>query len=277
MKWNIISDSSLDMKCFETKNPDIKFSMVPFTMLIDGKEFVDDDSLDRDELVKAIIDGDDLKSACPPPAVFEELYDGEANNIVITISSNLSGSYNSAMSAKDMFLEEHPDAKIVVISSFAAGPELALCIEDMIENIESGKTLEEVEELAVKYFAEHHTTFALCSFDNLVRNGRMNKLSYVLAKALSMWGIGVGSDEGKIEVVGKTRGDKKVVLEIIKIMKDSNFDGKKCYISHCFNEPVALLLEEKVKQEFPGVETKVLDTHGITSFYAEKEGIIVGY
>lgn len=277
MKWNIISDSSIDKVNFDIENTQIKFSTVPFTILIDGVTFVDDENLDKQALLAAMESGKDLKSACPAPSTYEDLFEEDAYNLVYTISSNLSGSFNSAVSAKEMFLDEHPNAKIEILNSYSAGAELAMCVDHTIEEIKNGKSFEEVVESATAYFKKTQTCFSLCSFGNLVRNGRMGKLTFVLAKALHMWGIGVASPVGTIEVVGKTKGAKKVILEVLKIMKENNFNGKKMYVSHCENPEIAELLIEKVKEAYPGVVCESFPTKGVCSFYAEREGFIVGY
>ena len=169
MKWNIITDSSCDMFGFDKEHENIVFSSVPFTISVGDENFVDDRNLDVDGMIDSMdACAEASHTACPSPHAWQEKFEQEGNVIAITISSKLSGSYNSACAAKDMVLEEQPDKKIAVIDSRSAGSELVLLVKKICELIESGTDFETVVEKAELYSRHTHVVFALSSFNNLV-------------------------------------------------------------------------------------------------------------
>ena len=221
MKWNIITDSSCDMFGFEKEHENIVFSSVPFTISVGDENFVDDRNLDVDGMIDSMdACAEASHTACPSPHAWQEKFEQEGNVIAITISSKLSGSYNSACAAKDMVLEEQPDKKIAVIDSRSTGPEMVLLVKKICELIESGADFETVVEKAELYSRHTHVVFALSSFNNLVKNGRMSKIVGFVANKLGFWGIGIGSEQGTIEIKQKIRGSKKALDAIIEDMKE---------------------------------------------------------
>ena len=197
---------------FEKEHENIVFSSVPFTISVGDENFVDDRNLDVDGMIDSMdACAEASHTACPSPHAWQEKFEQEGNVIAITISSKLSGSYNSACAAKDMVLEEQPDKKIAVIDSRSAGSELVLLVKKICELIESGADFETVVEKAELYSRHTHVVFALSSFNNLVKNGRMSKIVGFVANKLGFWGIGIGSEQGTIEIKQKIRGSKKAL------------------------------------------------------------------
>lgn len=142
MKWNIITDSSCDMFGFEKEHENIVFSSVPFTISVGDENFVDDRNLDVDGMIDSMdACAEASHTACPSPHAWQEKFEQEGNVIAITISSKLSGSYNSACAAKDMVLEEQPDKKIAVIDSRSAGSELVLLVKKFASSLSPARTL----------------------------------------------------------------------------------------------------------------------------------------
>ena len=176
-----------------------------------------------------------------------------------------------------MFNADNSNKKAIVLDSCAAGPELTLGILKAIELIKAGLNIDEIEVKMNEFFLSTHTLFALCSFENLIRNGRMNRIVGFVAKTLKMWGLGVGTDNGVIDIKGKTRTDSKIVEMIIDTMSENNFDNGTVGISHCLNENIANKIKEAILIKWPNSKVQIGDTLGLCSFYAEKEGVIVGY
>lgn len=277
MKWNIICDSSCDLFDFENKTEDAEYREVPFFITIDDREFVDDKNLDTSELITAIKSSKATSTtACPSPHSWLEMMDKDANNICVTISKNLSGSYASADIASGMFREENPDAKVGIVDSCATGPSAVLSVRKITELIKAGKDIDTVVSETNEYALKMNTCFALSSFDNLVRNGRMSKLAGVLAKTLEFWGVGI-ENEGRIAVKTKVRGKKKALSALIGIMQENGLCGKEVVISHCFNPLMADKLKEEIEAAFEGVNVTVMATRGLNSYYAEDGGVIISY
>ena len=278
MKWNIVADSSCDLVKSDLDCEAFGFTTVPFTLRIGEKEYVDCEGLNTETLLDAMESCPQLgSSACPSPHIWAEEFKKAEQTIAVTISANLSGSHNSAVSAKQLVLAEQPDKKISVLDSISTGPAIALLLRHIAEMIRSGLPFEAINAEAEKLIHSMKTVFALTCFDNLVKNGRMSKLTGFIAKKLGMWGIGIGSPEGTIKIKGKARGAAGAVSFIINDLHQRGFQGKELITSHCHNASFVGALREKITELWPGADITVLKTRGLDSFYAERGGIIISY
>ncbi len=278
MKFNIVADSSCDLKKKDVECEATGFSAVPFSINVGDEVFVDDEDLDTAALLTAMENCNEASgSACPSPLMWAEEFKKAAHSIAITISSNLSGSFNSAIAGKEMVNSECPEKKIIVLDSKSTGPEIALCIRHIVEWIKNGEVLESINEKAQKFLANTRTAFALCSFDNLVKNGRMSKFTGFVARKLGMWGIGIASDEGTIAMKGKSRGEGKALSLLIQDMKERGFSGGEVAISHCHNESMAEKLKSAITECWETARVTILQTRGLDSYYAERKGLIIAF
>ncbi|MDO5145809.1 MAG: DegV family protein [Eubacteriales bacterium] len=278
MKWNIVTDSSCDLQPKDMKSRRAGFSSVPFIISVDTQDFVDDENLNTAVMLEAMERcAQASHTSCPSPQSWSEKFEEAEQTIAITISSQLSGSMNSAIIARKMVLEQHPEKKIAVLDSCSTGPEIAMCVERIMEKIESGADFESVVDDANAFLKKTKVIFALSSFDNLVKNGRMSKMAGFIARRLGMWGIGVGSEEGTIVIKGKVRGSAKAIAFILERMKENGFSGGKVMISHCQNPDFARRLKEKLQELWKSCEVQILPTRGLCSYYAERGGVILSY
>ena len=277
MKWNIVTDSSCDMKQFAPDDERVTFSSVPFVIRAGDKEFIDDEQLNTEEMVSALSEIREAgRTSCPAPETWLEKFKAAGSIIAVTISSNLSGSYNSACLARNMLLEQEPERNIAVIDSKSAGPELTMIVRKLHSLMDEKLSFDEIVE-KLNRFADHtQTIFALTSFDNLVKNGRVSRIAGFVAGKLGMCGIGVAND-GRIDVKSKVRGTQKALAAIIEDMKANAFEGGQVLISHCLNEELALKLKALIRKNWAGSEVDIMPTRGLCSFYAEKGGMIVAY
>lgn len=278
MLWKIVTDSSSDLRELPCP-PQTTFATVPLKLRMGEKEFVDDSTLDAlDMMAQMQKYKGTTSSACPSPDEWAEQFRQADCSIGITITSALSGSYNSALVARDMVLEESPQKKIHIIDSLSAGCPLGLLAHRVSELITQGLTFEEVRDKAEAYRRELRVLFCLSSFDNLMKNGRMNKLVGTLASALHIRAIGQASSKGTIELIHKARGQAQalnVMVEEMKAKKD--LTGKPVFISHCNNLEGAQHLKKLIENTFKKVQITIMPTGGLTSYYAETSGLIVGY
>lgn len=278
MKWNIIADSSCDMFDQEFLDGEVSFGTIPFIIRVGNRDFVDDASLDTAELIAAMEACDDAsQTSCPSPYTWFEQFEKADRSIAITISGNLSGSYNSAKVAKQMIEEKYPEKKVAIIDSHSTGPEMVIIIENILRLIEAGLDFEAVVETTERMQQHSYVVFALCSFHNLIKNGRMNKYAGLLAGKLGFWGIGIGTEEGTIHIKGKARGKKKAINAIVEDIKERAGVAKTVLISHCHNSECAELLKEAIREKWSGVDVRIMPTRGLCSYYAEKGGLIVGF
>lgn len=278
MDWQIVTDSSCDIIPAPCADEPIGHASVPFVLSVGDRDFVDDENLNTADLINAMEHCKQAsRSSCPAPQTWLEHFKQADRTIALTISSNLSGSLNSAQTARHMALDEDPSRQIAVVDSFSTGPEMTLCVEKIRELIGAGHSFEDVVAEAEEFFRRTHIVFALCSFDNLVKNGRMGKVAGLMAKKLQMWGIGIGTDEGTIAIKAKTRGSAKAVKLLIDDMVERGFEGGKVAISHCHNLALAEKLRDGIKELWRTAEVGILPTRGLCSYYAERGGLIVSF
>ncbi len=277
MKWNIVTDSSCDMKQFAPDDERVSFSSVPFVIRAGDREFIDDEQLNTEEMVEALSEIREAgRTSCPSPETWLEKFKAAGSIIAVTISSNLSGSFNSACLARDMILEKEPERNIAVIDSKSAGPELTMIVRKLHSLMDEKLSFDEIVEKLNRFADRTQTIFALTSFDNLVKNGRVSRIAGFVAGKLGMCGIGVAND-GRIDVKSKVRGTQKALKAIIDDMKANAFEGGQVIISHCLNEELALKLKALICKNWVGSEVDIMPTRGLCSFYAEKGGMIVAY
>lgn len=278
MKWNIVTDSSCDLFPAVLQNGEVQISSVPFIISVGNRDFVDDETLNTAEMLDAMERCQQAShTSCPSPQGWLEQFGKADFCIAITISSRLSGSMNSAALAKEMVLERFPTKKIAVLDSHSTGPEIAMCVKKICDLIEAGADFEKVVSEAETFLRDTHIVFALSSFNNLVKNGRMSKIAGFIASKLGMWGIGIGSDEGTISIKGKTRGTAKAIAMLLEDMKERGFCGGKVTISQCHNAVFADRLQNKIKELWQDAKISIMPTRGLCSYYAERGGLIMSY
>ena len=273
MELKIVADSACDLKAADVDCEAVEFTTVPFHINVGDLDIVDDDLLDTDKLLSGIEDSQvQTKTACPAPDMWAEQYDEKVATIALTISSELSGSFNSAHAASSMSENDN----IVILDSRSTGPAIAMCIKHIVAWAKEGHSLGNIRDKAEALLHETNTVFALCSFENLVKAGRMHRLVGFVARKLGMWGIGKGVN-GRISIKGKTIGASKMIAAILNDMKDSEFSGNEVIISHCCNENLARRLYDCIKEKWENARITILAARGLNSFYAERGGLIIAY
>ena len=276
--WHIVSDTSCDLHSLEGGEGVFDFETIPFTIRIGSREFVDNEDMPVEEMLTANENHSEMaQTSCPSPEDWRAKFAPEGPVVAFTISSALSGSYNSACTAKQMLQEEDPGKQIAVIDSKATGPETAMLVLKARELILAGKDFGDVEAALNREAEKIHTIFALASYHNLIKAGRVSRLIGFIAGHLGFWGIGIGSDEGEISIRGKARGDKSMIRFLTEEIKKIGPAGKEIRISHCLNEKCAAALKEQLEEMFRGIRVTLMKTRGLDSFYAERRGLIIGF
>lgn len=277
--WKIAADSSCDIRGEFPDLPGLSFAIVPLKIRVGVEEFVDDAGLDMEDFRHALAcyDGP-TSSACPSPEEWAAEFLEADCSVAVTMTSALSGTFNSAVVGRRMALEQDPGKKILVLDTKSTGGQMVLLIRRLRELIGEGLPFEEVAREAVAYNRTLRLMFTLSSFDNLVRNGRMNKLVGVVASKLGIRIVAKASPEGKIEVLYKIRGQSRALEALAAEMKKKPvLNGKEIVISHCGNPLGVRYLRELLAKEFPDSPVTVMETRGLTSYYAEDTGILVAY
>ena len=276
--WHLVSDSSCDLYELEGTEGKMDFATIPFTIRIGGKEYVDDENMNVGEMLEANETHSEMaQTACPSPEAWREKFSVPGPVIAFTISGALSGCYNSALIGRNMVLEDEPDKQIAVIDTKATGPEVSMLIWHARDLILAGKSFEEIEKDLNETADRIHTSFALISYHNLIKSGRVSRLIGFIAGHLGFWGIGMGDEKGEIVIRGKARGSKSMVRFLVEEISKVGIAGKQIVISHCQNLKDAEALKKALEAAHAGIEVLVQAARGLDSFYAEREGLIVGY
>lgn len=278
MEWTIVCDSSCDIREPGTDNERIKFISVPFSIRVGDTEFIDDSEINLEDMLTQMSEPETVaRTSCPSPGTWYEAFSEGENIIALTISSELSGSYNSALLARKMMLEEYPEKHIEILDTKATGPKAVLAVRSIIQGIDAGLGFDDVVSEAKRALEDSEVVFSLCSFENLVKNGRISRLAGVLAGKLGMWGIGIGNALGHIDLIGKVRGTRRMTSRMLEDMKSRKEKIRSVVISYCENQKLALELKRAISEKWDDVVVELCQARGINSFYAERGGIIVGY
>ena len=278
MKYRIVCDSSSDLYGLPETFRDIDFKSVPFTIYVGKNEYVDSDDLDADSMLHDNeTSTEKAYTACPSPEDFRSQFDFDGGVFAFTISSGLSGSYNSALNGRHLQLEQNPDTKIAVIDTKGTGPKAVMLVYMACEWILEGLPFEQIEARLNEYVQKTNIIFALCSYRNLMKAGRVNKLVGLIAGRLGIWGIGVGDENGKIAMAVKATGAKKMVTAMCAEIKKRGLATGRVFISQCFNEESARSIREQLTAMFEQIKVEILPTRGLDSYYAERKGLIVAF
>ncbi len=270
----IVADSSCDM--FELKH--IGFAVAPLKIITAEREFIDDDMLDANAMSDFLYHyKGKSKSSCPNTADWIDAF-GDADEIFcVTITSGLSGSYNSACAAKQIYESDNEGKRVHVFDTLSAGPEITLIIEKIEECIEKDMSFEDICECVTAYMKRTGLVFMLKSLKNFANNGRV---SPIVAKLVGIAGIcivGKASDEGTLEPMHKPRGERRALETLVRSLEAEGFKSGKISIGHCQNESAAEQLGELILAKFKNVQIEIHKFRGLCSFYAEKGGVLVGF
>ena len=277
MSYKIIIDSCGEL-LEEWKNNE-HFESVALTLNVGGENIIDDETFDQADFLKKVAACPECpKSACPSPERYMRAYDCEAEHIyAVTLSSELSGSYNSALLGRNLVLEDHPEKKIHVFNSRSASIGQSLIGMKIQECEEAGMSFEDVVETVEHYIEGQHTFFVLENLDTLRKNGRLSKVKALVASALKIKPVMGSTDEGSICQLDQARGMNRAMIKMVEqvIEKTPDSADKTLAISHCNCPARAQVLKEAFEERMKLAKIIVLDTAGVSSMYANDGGVIV--
>lgn len=277
MSYKVIVDSCGEFT--PEMNADERFQHVSLGIQIEDTHLTDDENLDQKELLKRIAESAQCaKSSCPSPEKYMESYHCEAERIyVVTLSSELSGSYNSAVLGKNLYEEEYGERDIYVFNSRSASVGETLIACKIQECEEAGMDFETVIQNVEQYIETRHTYFVLENLDTLRKNGRLTGIKSLVAGALNIKPVMGSTPEGTICQLDKARGMKKALVKMADcVAADVTNAGEKILaIAHCNCEERALEVQRMLKERFAVKSSFIVDTSGISTVYANDGGIIV--
>ncbi|MDE5863801.1 MAG: DegV family protein, partial [Lachnospiraceae bacterium] len=233
MKFKIVGDSCTDFTSEDMKKE--YMVSVPLTIDVGGFEVVDDEKFDQADFLKRVAEYEGCpKSACPSPESYIQSFADASEIFVVTLSSQLSGSYNSAELAKNMYMEEHPEVKIQVFDSKSASSGQFLLVH-LIEKLAlEGRGFEEIVDKVTAVRDEMETVFVLETLDTLRKNGRLTGVKALVATALNIKPY-MKAVDGSIAQAGQARGMKKALDKMAEYIGEigKNLSEKTVVIAHC--------------------------------------------
>lgn len=277
MKFKIVGDSCTDFTEEDRKKEYIV--SVPLTISVGEDEIIDDESFDQELFLKKVAAYPQCpKSACPSPEMYMRSFEGADMVFVVTLSQHLSGSYNSAVLAKSMYEEEYPGTKVHVFDSESASSGQLLIAYKIEEYALQGASYEEIVERVETFRNEMQTMFVLESLETLRKNGRLSRVKALAAAALNIKPYMMAVD-GQIVQAGQARGIKQAIGKMINYMGTigKDYEDKTVMIAHCNCLERARETERKIMEQYSFKDSKIIDTRGISSLYANEGGVIVSF
>lgn len=277
MSFQIIGDSCTDLT--KEQREAGEYRLVPLTLEIGADTFIDDENFNQSvfiEKMKAYPESP--KSACPAPEAYMQLFEKADDNYVVTLSSQLSGSYNSAEVARQMYLEDKT-GNIAIIDSKSASVGQTLIAMKIKELAKAGHPFEKVVEEATKFRDGLETMFVLEDLENLRKNGRLSNMKALLANVLSIKPIMGATPDGEIMQLDQTRGMKKALIKLADLAgeKAVHPEDKILGIAHCNSYERAVLVRDEILKRVAFKDCIIADTAGVSTLYANDGGIIVSF
>ena len=265
MDYRIIADSCLDLT--PEMKEEGKIQIVSLILQVDGVDFVDDASFDQKKFIKAVAEFDGCpKSSCPSPEDYKKAFgEDEVPAFCVTLSAELSGSYNSAVLGQRLVQEEFPNKKVHVFNSRSASAGETLIAMKIQELAEAGMEFEAVVENVEEFIRHQETLFVLENLDTLRKNGRLSGMKATLVSVLNIKPVMMGTPEGTIEMVEEV-GKRALDME-----------NKIFAISHCNCPERAAFVMEEVKKLYKFKKIVIADTAGVSTLYANDGGIVISF
>lgn len=277
MKYKIVIDS-----CGELLNrwkTDEKFESVPLTLTVGDEDIVDDESFNQAEFLEKVAQCPECpKSSCPSPEKYRQAFDCDAEHIyAVTLSSSLSGSYNSAVLGKNLLLEDKPEKKVHIFNSCSASAGETLIAMKIEECEAAGMEFEQVINTVEEYIQSQNIYFVLENLETLRKNGRLSNIKAFVASALKIKPVMNGTPEGTIAQLDQARGINKALVKMVDYVVENAKDSenKVLAITHCNCASRAEIVKEEILKRIEVKDVVVLDTAGVSSMYANDGGIIV--
>lgn len=277
MSYKIVIDSCGELP--ERCKADPHFESVPLSMQVDDHLIVDDETFDQSDFLKRVAMSPNCpKSSCPSPEKYMEAYHCEAERVyAITLSGNLSGSYNSAVLGSKLYVEEYGEKQIHVFDSCSASVGETLIALKIEECENAGMHFEEVIKTVEAYKEEQHTYFVLETLEVLRKNGRLSNLKAFVANALNIKPYMGATPDGQIIQLGQSRGINRAVKNMIDcfISELKDPEEKIVAISYCNCKERADMIKEEILKRVKVKDIFTIDTRGISSMYASDGGVIL--
>lgn len=274
----IVADSSCDLTKEMQEKHDI--TIVPLTITIGDRHYRDDETLDIDQMLTDIQNSTEVpRSACPSPQDFMNAFAAEGSVFVITLTAALSGTYNSAVIAKGLFMQDYHEKFIHVFDSKGSSVRETLIALKISELIDKGLGEYEIVDQVNEYIEKMKYIFQLGSLDTMIKNGRISKLKGLIANALNIRPILHANAAGEAELLENVRTEKKSIQRLVEMVGEScnDFSDRILGISHCEALDKAEKIKAEIEARYNFKEVFIVQMKGLSSLYTNRGGITIGF
>lgn len=257
------STADLSKEHFEKRG----IQYVCFHFELDGKDYLDDmgQSVPPEELFQKMIDGAQTKTSQVTIGEYQEFFESilkEGKDILhVTLSSGLSGSYNSSCIAREELLDKYPDRKIYIVDSLGASSGYGLIMETLADMKDGGMDIDTLHDWIEEHKLNMNHWFFSTDLTFYIRGGRVSKTAGVIGTVLGICPLLNMDYEGHLIPREKVRGKKKVIRRVVEMMKEHaenglDYDGK-CYICQSVCMEDAKEVADLIEETFPKLNGKV--------------------
>ena len=279
----ITCSSTCDMNPYFLRRHNMYY--VSFYYYLDGNKYYDDFFKEHtvNEYYEKIKTAE-VKTSQPDPEQYRDLWnrliDQGYDILHIELDSGISGAVNSALIAKSMVEELHQDSKIYVVDSLTATCGYGLLLDKLYEYKSAGHSIDETYKYAEELKHNINIIFMVKNLDQLIKGGRVSKVSGGIGKILNIIPILHVNENGKLENINKTRGFNNAIVEIINTMKKNIHSNDKIMLAHsdCLDD--LNVLYDKIKSEFPNAiydEDVITNIGTVIGGHTGKDCLVVSY
>ena len=279
MSYKIAIDSCGEL--LKEWKEDERVESVPLTLMVGSENIKDDENFDQKSFLKKVAECPECpKSACPSPERYMKAYEDDAEHIyAVTLSSELSGSYNSAELGRNLYEEEHPgeNKQIYVFNSRSASIGETIIGLKVQEFEEAGLPFEEVVARTEEYISSMNTYFVLETLETLRKNGRLTNLKALIANTLNIKPVMGSTKEGMICQLGQARGMNKALEKMVQDMigRTKDCEQRVLAIAHCNCPERAAAVKARIEKLANFKKIIIINTAGVSSMYANDGGVIM--
>lgn len=277
MTYRIVCDSCTDLPLELAADPYVK--KVPLSIQIGAETIIDDENFHQGVLLQRMRAWQDApKTACPSPSMYLDQFLDDGDTYVVTLSGQLSGSYNAAMQARAIYSEDGGKGNVHVFNSRSASSGQTLIAMLVRELAGRGLGFAQVVEQVENYISQMKTLFVLENLDNLRKNGRLTKMQALVTGALRVKLLCGATPEGEIQKLGQGLSIKQTLARMVSKMEDDAAHvGRRLVLAQCNCLERAENLRELIQKRCRFGEILIVSTGGISTVYADDGGIVAAY
>lgn len=262
----ILTDSGCDLPLHYLEENHV--TLFPLKVLLNNQEYEDLLTIESKTIFNAIRSGQVPKTSQVSPVLFEESFTDMAlhneEGIYIAFSSQLSGTYQTAVMMYEQVKEKYPDFNLTIIDSKCASLGCGLIVREAVRLSNDGAAHEEIVKRANFLSSHMEHLFTVEDLDYLAKGGRVSKASAFLGGLLNIKPL-LNVEDGKLVPIEKIRGKKKLMNRIIEVMKERGvrFEEQTVGISHADVETTALEMKQLIQTELHAKEVTITEIGGV--------------